>query len=190
MNFFKECVIFNIYRYYLPKNGKTAIQNVEISMKILFHHIFPHLNGFSMYKPLAYKYIFIHYCAFRSDDSCNMPLFLPPPLFAKFNSSKENKLFYERYKYYEKVIPEVAERLKKDSRKKQELKNAIDRTRAIRKVNSIFVNFNSKDASIPQAPREGALNAIRKRGLDAGSLKKVQQVSNCEVSTFIMVFIS
>ncbi|KAF2904878.1 hypothetical protein ILUMI_01295 [Ignelater luminosus] len=113
----------------------------------------------------------------QSDDSCNMPLFLPPPLFAKFNSSKENKLFYERYKYYEKVLPEVAERLKKDSRKKQDSKhNAIDRTRAVRKVNSIFVNFNSKDVTIPQGPREGALNAIRKRGLDAGSLKKIQQL--------------
>ncbi|KAF5300326.1 hypothetical protein FQA39_LY11183 [Lamprigera yunnana] len=115
---------------------------------------------------------------FESEQSKLMPFFFPPPVFAKFNSSKDNKLFYERYKYYEKVLPEVAERLKKESDKKQEPKNIISsRLRLFRKANSIFINFNAKDIVIPEKPSEAALNDLQRRGLlsDSGPLERLRK---------------
>uniref|UniRef100_A0A1Y1NEZ5 Transcription factor IIIC subunit 5 HTH domain-containing protein n=1 Tax=Photinus pyralis TaxID=7054 RepID=A0A1Y1NEZ5_PHOPY len=117
---------------------------------------------------------------FESEESKTMPFFFPPPVFAKFNTSKDNKLYYERYKYYEKVLPEFAQRLKKEAdNKKQEPKNLIGgRSRTFRKANSIFVNVNAKNMNIPEGPTEDALDTIRKRGLlcDSGPMVTIKKL--------------
>ncbi|KAK4879873.1 hypothetical protein RN001_008019 [Aquatica leii] len=117
---------------------------------------------------------------FESMKSKTMPFFFPPPVFAKFNSSKDNRLYYERYKYYEKVLPEVAKRLKKETfGKKQVTKNIISsRPRSFRTVNSIFINFNAKDVTIPQCPTEAAVNAIKRKGVltESGPMAKIKKL--------------
>lgn len=107
-----------------------------------------------------------------------MPQFFPPPIFAKFNSSKENKLYYERYKYYEKLIPEVAERLKKDIQKKRhEPINIIGKARKTRKAYSIFVNFYSRDVVIPNGPNEDALISLQSKAFESDHLGKIKKVN-------------
>ncbi|KAK5646522.1 hypothetical protein RI129_004986 [Pyrocoelia pectoralis] len=117
---------------------------------------------------------------FESEESKTMPFFFPPPLFAKFNNSKDNKLFYERYKYYEKVLPEFAQRLKKEAdNKKQEPKNLIGgRNRTFRRANSIFVNLNAKNVNVPNGPTQDALYTIKKRGLlcDTGPMDVIKKL--------------
>ncbi|KAF5308795.1 hypothetical protein FQR65_LT06028 [Abscondita terminalis] len=115
---------------------------------------------------------------FELAESKTMQLFFPPPVFAKFNSSKDNKLYYDRYKYYEKVLPQVAERLKKEAfGKKQGPKNIIGRSRLLRTANSIFSNFNAKDIIIPDGPNEAALKNLERRGLaQSGPMEKIKKL--------------
>lgn len=110
----------------------------------------------------------------------DMPLFLPPAIFAKNNSS-QNQFQLKRHKYYEGIAPEIAERMKRNYDKPQRaLTNVFDRDRKERRVASIFINF--KSPTVPTEARPEALSLMRERNLDQHyeKLKKVRCQSKRE----------
>ncbi|KAK9707969.1 Tau95 Triple barrel domain [Popillia japonica] len=146
---------------YLPLIAQEE-ENSESPLTNIYDKIIPHDI------PKEKEWLF----GTESDD---MPFFLPPAIFSRFDNPF-NHLYFDRSKFYEgRFKPEYAEMLRQ-----QELdrKNAtsIDQKMISRKSGHGSIFFSFKDVNVPSAPPKLAMQFLNLRCTNTGAYDKIKSL--------------